>query len=273
MRRRSLTALVGIPILFGAAWLGAPWLTILVLLAGAVALWETYLLLPRHVGPLPAALGVAWVIAILLGAQASSGFENFLAVVGGILVTGAFVSSLWFTAFYSGKRYPLAYLYLLLGPLYVGFLLSHSLALGELLGGGDLGRNWLLFALLVTFATDTGAYGVGRTIGRTSLAPSISPNKTWEGSVGGFAAAVGVAVLVGLAFDLEIARWQQVVIGATVGAVSQFGDLFESKLKRLSNAKDAGSIIPGHGGVLDRLDSILFALPAIYYLMGTVFEP
>ena len=84
---------------------------------------------------------------------------------------------------------------------------------------------------------------------------------------------MGVAVLVGLVFDLEIARWQQVVIGATVGAVSQFGDLFESKLKRLSNAKDAGSIIPGHGGVLDRLDSILFALPAIYYLLGTVFEP
>ena len=273
MRRRSLTALVGIPILLGAVWLGAPWLTILVLLAGAVALWETYRLLPRHVGPLPAALGVAWVIAILLGAQASSGFENFLAVVGGILVIGAFVSSLWFIAFYSGERYPLAYLYLLLGPLYAGFLLSHSLALGELLGGGDLGRNWLLFALLVTLATDTGAYGVGRTIGRTPLVPSISPNKTWEGSIGGFAAAVGVAVLVGLVFDLEIARWQQVVIGATVGAVSQLGDLFESKLKRLSNAKDAGSIIPGHGGVLDRLDSILFALPTIYYLLGTVFEP
>jgi phosphatidate cytidylyltransferase len=269
-----LTALVGIPILLGAVWLGAPWLTILVVLAAAVALWETYRLRPLRIGPLPTVLGVAWVIAILLGAQASSGLENFLTVAGGILVTGAFVSSLWFIAFYSGERYPLAYLYLLMGPLYVGFLLSHSLALGELLGGdGDLGRNWLLFALLVTFATDTGAYGVGRTIGRTPLAPSISPNKTWEGSIGGFAAAVGVALLVGLVFDLEIARWQQAAIGATVGAVSQLGDLFESKLKRLSNAKDASSIIPGHGGVLDRLDSILFALPAIYYLLGTVFEP
>lgn len=273
MRLRLLTALVGIPLLGGAVWLGAPWLTILVVLAGVAAVWEVYRLLPPRIGPLPIALGVAWVVAILLGAQASSGFENFLTITGGILVTGAFISTLWFIAFYSGQRYPLAYLYLLLGPLYVGFLLSHSLSLGELVGDDELGRNWLLFALLVTFATDTGAYAVGRTIGRTPLAPSISPNKTWEGSIGGFGAAVGVALLVGLVFDLEIAKWQQLVIGATVGAVSQLGDLFESKLKRLSNAKDASSIIPGHGGVLDRLDSILFALPAIYYLLGTVFEP
>ena len=126
---------------------------------------------------------------------------------------------------------------------------------------------------MVTFATDTGSYGVGRIIGRTPLAPSVSPNKTWEGSIGGFGASVVAALLVGLVLDLEITRWQQAFIGATVGTVSQFGDLFESKLKRLANAKDASSIIPGHGGVLDRLDSLLFALPAVYYLLGTVFEP
>jgi phosphatidate cytidylyltransferase len=73
--------------------------------------------------------------------------------------------------------------------------------------------------------------------------------------------------------DLGLAGWQQAVIGATVGTISQAGDLLESWLKRLSNAKDAGSIIPGHGGILDRMDSILLALPAVYYLLGTVFEP
>ncbi len=273
MRRRLLTVLVGIPILLGAVWLGAPWRTVLVVLAGSVAVWEFFRLLPPGSGPpLPVLIGVAWVIAILLGAQASSGFENFLMVTAGILVAGAFVSSLWFIAFYRGQRYPLSYLYLLMGPLYVGFLLSHSLSIRELLGD-DLGRNWLLFALFVTFATDTGAFAVGRTVGRTPLAPSVSPNKTWEGSIGGFGTAIGAALLVVLVLDLEIARWQQLLIGATVGAVSQVGDLFESKLKRLSNVKDASSIIPGHGGVLDRLDSILFALPAIYYFLGTVFEP
>ena len=273
LRLRLLTAAVGLPILLGAVWLGAPWLTILVVAAGAVALWEFYRLLPSGVGPLPTALGITWVAAILLAAQAASGLESYLTVMGVVLAAGALAATLWYIAFYAGQRHVLGYLYLLAGPLYAGFLLSHSLVLREIPGGSELGRNWLLFCLLVTFATDTGAYAVGRAVGRAPLAPSISPNKTWEGSIGGFTAAVAAALLVGLFLDLGLAGWQQAVIGATVGAVSQAGDLLESWLKRLSNAKDAGSIIPGHGGILDRMDSILLALPAVYYLLGTVFEP
>ena len=101
----------------------------------------------------------------------------------------------------------------------------------------------------------------------------MSPNKTWEGSVGGFASAVAAALVLGQVFDLSIPVWQQVVIGAVVGVVAQWGDLVESKLKRLADVKDAGSIIPGHGGLLDRLDSILLTLPAVYYLLVTVFVP
>ena len=272
MRQRFLTALGGLPILAAAVWFGAPWLTVLVIVAGGIALWEAYRLRPHGVGPLPVAFGVAWVTALLLGAQASSGLSNFLIISGGVLAGGAFVAALWFIAFYSGDRYPLALSYLLLGPVYVGFLLGHALALLEAGDGADLGRNWLIFALLATFATDTGAYFTGRAIGRHAMAPGISPNKTWEGAFGGFGSAIIAALLIGLAFDLDVPWWQQAVIGATVGAVSQWGDLFESKLKRVANAKDAGSIIPGHGGLLDRLDSILFALPAVYYLVTTVFE-
>ena len=273
MRLRLLTATVGIPILVGAIWLGAPWLTIVVVVAGAVGIWEFYRLLPPRVAPLPITLGIAWVVVILLGAQASSGLRDFLTISGVILAAGAFAATLWFIAFYRGERPLLGYVYLLLGPLYAGFLLSHALVLWELPGGDDLGRNWLLFALLVTFATDTGAFGVGRLMGTTPMAPSMSPNKTWEGAAGGFAAAVIAGIIVGIVLDLGVPGWQRVVIGATVGAISQMGDLFESKLKRLSHAKDAGSTIPGHGGILDRLDSILFSLPAVYYLMGTVFGP
>ena len=93
------------------------------------------------------------------------------------------------------------------------------------------------------------------------------------GAAGGLACAVVAAIVLGIAFDLAAPRWQLLVIGVIVGVVSQGGDLFESKLKRLSQAKDSGSIIPGHGGVLDRLDSVVVSIPVVYYLLATVFEP
>ena len=114
---------------------------------------------------------------------------------------------------------------------------------------------------------------IGRLIGRRKLAPQISPGKTWEGSAGGFVFAVAAALVLGLAFDLGIPLWQVGVIGAIVGVAAQWGDLLESKLKRIAGAKDAGSLFPGHGGILDRLDSIIISVPAVYYLVSTVFTP
>lgn len=294
MLQRSLTALVGIPVLVGAIWLGAPWLTVLVLAAGVFGVWELYRMTPANVSPLPVVLGAAWVLALLSGAQAASGRDNFLIISGGVIAAGSFASLLWFIAFYGrdgatrGGSFPAGFCYLMGGPFYVGFLLAHALMLREITGPvivsrglpgletnviADLGRNWLLFAILVTFATDTGAFVVGRTMGSRPMAPSISPNKTWEGSLGGFASAVAAALALGAAFNLGIPAWQQAVIGGVVGVVGQWGDLMESKLKRIADVKDAGSIILGHGGLLDRLDSILFALPAVYYLVATVFVP
>lgn len=284
MLQRSLTALVGIPVLLGAIWLGAPWLTVLVLAAGVVGVWEFYKMTPANVGPLPGVLGAAWVAALLLGAQAASGRDNFLIISGGVAAAGSFAALLWFIAFYRSEGNPrvgsflIGFCYLLGGPLYVGFLLAHALMLREVTGPGtgeaaDLGRSWLLFAILVTFAVDTGAYLVGRTVGTRPMAASISPNKTWEGSLGGFVSAVVAALALGLVFDLGIPAWQQAVIGGVVGVVAQWGDLLESKLKRIADVKDAGSIIPGHGGLLDRLDSMFLALPAVYYLLATVFVP
>ena len=286
MLQRSLTALVGIPVLVAAIWLGAPWLTALVIAAGFAAIWELYRMTPPGVGPLPVILGAAWVAALLSGAQAASGRDNFLVISGGVLAAGSFAALLWFIAFHhveartdaptGAKTYFIGFSYLVLGPVYVGFMLATALMLREITGAdgdSDLGRSWLLFALLVTFAVDTSAYLVGRAVGSRPMAPTISPNKTWEGSAGGFVSAVAAALVLGLVFDLEIPIWQALVIGAVVGVVAQWGDLLESKLKRIADVKDAGSIIPGHGGLLDRLDSILLALPAVYYLLVTVFAP
>jgi phosphatidate cytidylyltransferase len=268
-----LTALVGIPILLGAIWWASPWLTLLVLLLAALGIRELYRLHNSNASPLPVFLGILWVSAFVLGGQAAGGLINFLTISLGIFIGGAFIAVLWLIAAYQGADLFRSLLYLVGGPVYVGFLLSHALVLREIGEGSDLGRNWLIFALLVTFATDTGAFFVGRSVGRHQFAPDISPNKTWEGAIGGLIFALLAALALGQLLELDLPRWQPAAIGATVGLVSQLGDLFESKLKRISNVKDAGSIIPGHGGVLDRLDSVLLSIPAVYYLLSLVFKP
>ena len=273
MRQRTLTAAVGLPVLIAAVWWAGPGLTVLVLVIAVLGVREFYRLPPPDIQRLPLALGVALTVSLVLGAEFASGLDNFLIVSGAILAAGWFAGLLWLIAGYSGARPPAAALYLLGGPVYVGFLLAHSLVLRDLGDSNEVGRAWLLLALLTVFATDTGAYLTGRAFGRHALAPGISPNKTWEGAAGGLGAAVIAVVVLGLALDVATPRWQQVVIGVAVGVAGQLGDLLESRLKRLSNVKDTGSIIPGHGGVLDRLDSIVVSIPVVYYLLATVFEP
>ena len=130
----------------------------------------------------------------------------------------------------------------------------------------DAGLQWTALAFLVTFATDTSAYAVGRAVGRRKLAPSISPGKTWEGAVGGLVgAAAAAAALVVLLDGIESNLLPAIALGLGVGVAAQAGDLIESKVKRLADAKDSGRLIPGHGGLLDRLDSLLPVFPLVYY--------
>ncbi len=131
---------------------------------------------------------------------------------------------------------------------------------------GDAGLQWTALAFLVTFATDTSAYAVGRAVGRRKLAPSISPGKTWEGAIGGLVgAAAATAALVALLGGIETRLLPAIALGLGVGVVAQAGDLLESKVKRMAGAKDSGRLIPGHGGLLDRLDSLLPVFPLVYY--------
>ena len=278
MTQRVLTALVAIPLLVTAIWLGAPWLTLLLLLVVMLGIWEFYRLTSRdgqggEGQRLPTPLGMIWVMAFVLGGQAATGPSHFLTISLVVFGCGSFLSLLWLVAFFRGPALAIKTAYLIGGPIYVGFLLGHVLVLRDLGGSGGLGRDWVLFALLVTFATDTGAFLVGKAIGRHPMSLRISPNKTWEGAVGGFCLAMIAAGVLPQWLELGLFRWQLWVIGATVGVVAQIGDLLESKLKRLSGVKDASGIIPGHGGILDRLDSLVISLPAVYYLVTLVFPP
>jgi phosphatidate cytidylyltransferase len=137
---------------------------------------------------------------------------------------------------------------------------------------GTMTAFWLVaLTFLLVWATDIFAYYVGRWRGRRSLAPSISPNKTWEGTLGGLSAAILVAVVLKLTV-LDLLAWPHVGVLALIGGgVSQVGDLLESQLKRSTGADDSSSILPGHGGVLDRFDAMMVAAPLIYlYLYGVV---
>ena len=136
----------------------------------------------------------------------------------------------------------------------------------------DAGCWWLLLGILTVYAADTGAYAVGRLIGRHPMAPGISPGKSWEGAAGGMAGAVIAAMVLGALLPVRLQIWQLAGIGVILGIVAPLGDLLESKVKRWAGVKDSGRLLPGHGGMLDRLDSLLPSL-IVVYLLALLFSP
>ena len=152
--------------------------------------------------------------------------------------------------------------WIFLGIIYVALLMGHLVLLRML----DDGRQWIFLTLIVIMSCDTCAYVIGSRFGKTKLYPLISPNKSIEGGIGGVGGAVLGALISKLLFFSSIGLWPAVLVGMILGVVGQVGDLFESMLKRACGVKDSGSLIPGHGGILDRLDSLLFAFPLVYFI-------
>jgi phosphatidate cytidylyltransferase len=147
--------------------------------------------------------------------------------------------------------------------LYTGWLLSFYMQIRLL----ENGVGWIFLVLSCTALCDVGAYAVGSNLGKHAMAASVSPGKTWEGSAGGLATSVIIAVIVAVAFKLPLYYWQMVAAGLIIGVFAQLGDLVESLLKRNMHAKDTGNLLPGHGGILDRIDSHLLVAPVAYYLI------
>jgi phosphatidate cytidylyltransferase len=156
---------------------------------------------------------------------------------------------------------------LIFGLLYVALLLIHLPWLREL----PYGREWIFLVLLIVMAGDTGAYFTGISIGRRKLYPAVSPNKSVEGAVGGLIGSLLGAWLAKTWFFPALSTIDVLALGLGLGVLGQIGDLFESMLKRSFGVKDSGALIPGHGGILDRLDSLLFAFAPAYYYAFWVF--
>jgi len=149
------------------------------------------------------------------------------------------------------------------GVIYIALPLSYLIFLRAVPNG----RWWILFVLIIVWANDTFAYIVGKTLGRHKLAPRISPGKTIEGAAGGLAAGVAAALICNSAMGLGAGMPLMAAMAIMVGVLGIIGDLAESLLKRGAGVKDSGSLIPGHGGVLDRIDSLIFPIPALYYIL------
>jgi phosphatidate cytidylyltransferase len=151
----------------------------------------------------------------------------------------------------------------LAGVMYLGWLASHYVALRNL----DFGREWVIFALFTTFVSDSSAYFIGRASGRHPLAPSISPRKTWEGAIGGLAGAVIASLALQWWLKLPLSYLGVALLGALASLFGQAGDLVESLFKRNTGAKDSSQALPGHGGFLDRIDSVVFTGVLVYYFV------
>jgi phosphatidate cytidylyltransferase len=149
------------------------------------------------------------------------------------------------------------------GILYTGWLLSFYIQIRFM----ENGMSWIFLVVSCTALCDVGAYVAGSNLGKHAMASSVSPGKTWEGAAGGLATSIVVAVILAIVFKLPLYYWQMVAAGLIISIFAQLGDLVESLLKRNMHAKDAGNLLPGHGGFLDRIDSHLLVAPVAYYLI------
>jgi len=257
--RRLYSALVFVPLLFVGIRYSPPWLfSLLIGTVALFALWEFLSLYFPDTSSIHTK-GLSCLITALLLVAVHEGVPEIL-IVGLLGIVAIIMAGFFISPIVAKHRLPgwAAYIF---GVLYVGLLLSHYILLRNLENGVAL----VFFVILVTWLSDTGGFFVGKTLGKHPLAPRLSPKKTIEGLLGGVFFSVVGAVLSQLIFVPFFSLGQCVMLGVGLALFGALGDLAESAIKRSVNVKDSGTIIPGHGGVLDRVDSLLFTGPAMYY--------
>jgi len=282
--RRVGFAAVAIPLVLGIVWYGGPPLALLLAVAGALATGELFDLAERGQVRPARVLGMVSALAVAPLTYATIASDDFRGLMAG---AWPYAAALWLLAVLlwglaargPGERPLEAVAVTVLAVAYTAGLPAFLLAIRH---SGFERRSWagawlVFFPLVVTWAVDTAAMFGGRAIGGPKLAPTVSPGKTRSGSVAGVLGGLVVAPLFAwLVFPrvgLGIPLWQLVAIAAALGVIGQVGDLAESLFKREAGVKDSSHLIPGHGGVLDRLDSLYFVVPAaaaLYRMFGII---
>lgn len=260
MKQRIITALIAAAFFIPLVIIGDWPFTLIVYLLATIGLFELLRMKGLHLFSVPGILTWIALAILLLPTEFSGRLENALGYTK-VEITFSIVLLLLIYTVVVKNRYTFDHAaFSIFGALYVGigfyYLIETRLA----------GIEYVIYALLVIWMTDTGAYFVGRKIGKRKLWPDISPNKTIEGFVGGILSAVVFACLFQAIYPITSSYL--ILIGVTIIAsiIGQLGDLVESALKRHYDVKDSGNILPGHGGILDRFDSLLFVLPLLHFL-------
>jgi phosphatidate cytidylyltransferase len=257
LRQRLLSAAVFIPILLVIIWFGPLWLFSLLIAAVALLGAIEFYRLATHGGWQPSVvLGVAFTLFFIADAYFAEPRATEILIPAAVALP-----LLWLLLRSRGEKTLANWLWTVGGIFYIGWMLGHFIPLREL----EQGRDWVILALFTTFAADSGAYLFGRAWGRHLMVPKISPGKTWEGTFAGIIAGIAAAVALNAILGLPVSYWQVSILGFLIAAVAFAGDLVESMLKRSTGVKDSGRLIPGHGGILDRLDSVVFTVVLVYY--------
>ena len=263
--KRILTALVALPILLYAVWSEIPYFFAALAGISIILAVNEFYSLAEKTGCRPFAfLGYAAALAVI--ACFVLGYPGWIIAALAALTLCSFAAALsrpeeLNKALASVSATVMGIIYI---AVLAGFLIGVRM-LPDTPSISNLAPKLLTMFFAMVMMTDTGAYYTGRTLGRHKLAPRISPGKTMEGSVGGFIAAALTGPVCRLLFFPEAPLIPTILLGATIGILGQIGDLAESMLKRGAEVKDSGRLFPGHGGMLDRVDSILFCAPLLYY--------
>lgn len=266
--KRILTAIVALPILLYTVWSSNPYFFVVLAAASVlIALSEFYGLSSRLGATPQSVMGYASALVVAAGFVLLRPELTLASLLGLCIVSLAIgvlrVSDIK-TSMLSASVTVFGVVYVaLLGACLIGIRMHPDAAAGG--SARHLGSKLLTMFFGLVMMTDTAAYYTGRSIGRHKLAPQISPGKTVEGSIGGLIGAAITGVLCKLIFFPELPLAHALILGLAIGIVGQIGDLAESLLKRSAGVKDSGRLLPGHGGMLDRIDSILFCAPLVYY--------
>ncbi len=266
LKQRVITAIFGLILIIIVNWFGSPLFSFYIAgitVLGTVEFYKLESSLNKHY--LLLYMGLLFSVLLVLSPHYSN------TVIFPICVTIIPIVSLLLLFHYqsSNKRVFSSWTWMIAGGIYIGWMLSYWISL-RILGNG---RAWVYLAMSIIFASDTGAYFIGRKWGINKMAANISPKKTWEGAIGGVLSAIAASIIISTILcriePLPLSYWHLIIFAILVSIFAQFGDLVESVLKRSVGVKQSGRFLPGHGGFLDRFDSHIFVgVMAYYYVLS-----
>ena len=258
LRQRLITAAIGLPVFLLITWFGNPWFIAAVAIVATLGSLEFFrITISPKIEPLTY---FAIVVTVIL--SISPLYSTLTKSI--VFVCFIIVSLSWLLFLPNKEGSFLKWVWLLGGTVYLGWMLSYW---GELRSLAN-GREWTYLSIFIIMASDTSAYFIGKAWGKHRMAPSISPKKTWEGAIAGLVAGIVVAIGLGIVFSLSMNYLFLLGFGICIGILAQIGDLVESLFKRNNGVKDSGTLLPGHGGILDRIDSfILTGAAAVFLIM------